>query len=362
MFRCDRFARGRGAIYRVLTALALGLHLALGAVCTGAERRLSPAEAKTIAKRYIAGTGRLLELLDGVQAEGHYSFISGTQGDPKTRMERQSRVKYLVSGKKIKSMQTAVVVNGKAHPEISGVFIYNGNTSYAAQLNKDGRYSLTQRGSRDAREEQMRMHHIYMFVRCPVSLGSFYIPSLISSADYKFRIGDVDELGSPGTNPAYKIHIHMKFRPSNAEYTGWLIADPRRNWAVTEFELTNESQGFRKTISGGVKYSASAEQPHRPLSASLVDLTKITTREDGANKAATGTRVVETRQAVVFDRYEFRKVPDSEFSLSSIGLASAELPPGYKGNRLTYILGLCSIVSSMGALAIAYYLRRSGRA
>ncbi len=357
MLQSHTCAHGRHRTHRVFATVVLGGQLALGATCSGAERTLSPAEARAVAERYIAGVVQLRELLDGVQAEGRYSYEMENQSDRERRVERRSKLKYFVCDKKIKRIHTASS-GGQSDAETGGVFIYNGITSYTALLNQSGKYSLMQRGPRDAREEQKQKIDVYRYVHCPLSMSIFYIPYLVSSADYEFQMTDVDEITAFGASPAYRIHFDLVFLPSKAKYKGWLISEPRRQWALTKYELTNESPGFRKTLSGSVSYDSSVDQPLHPSTVSSLDVT-IFTIPKNAKKRAGETHSIIGRDTMVFDRYEFRKTPDSEFSLASIGLGSAELPPGVKSNRLSYFLVLCSVVSLVGALAIAYYLRRT---
>jgi hypothetical protein len=341
----------------LMAAIVLGGQLVLEPACWTAETKLDPQAAKRITDQYMAAVGRLHELLDGVRVEAHLSVEKLSQANPSQNSRREGHLRYYVSGRKIKVTETPQP--SVPDPKPKSVYIDDGVTSYTASLNPSGKYFLQQRKAQNDRTQVVQKYDLYKIVHCPIALSTFYIPDLISSADFDFRITDVDEITGSETGPVYKLSFTFEFRPGKVVYTGWLVADPKRYWAVTEYELTSESRGPRKTISGTVTYDSPVDQPPHPSSISSSSVSKITIPKATETLTA-GTYAVETRETIRFDSYEFSASPDAEFSLASIDLAAAELPPGANMNRTSYILGFCSVAAMLGSLGIAFYLRRTG--
>jgi len=303
----------------------------------------------------------LRELLDGVQASGHLSLGRKLHGYPERDRKIDAVTEYFVAGDKVKVVRTDAV---KAQPDSKqlGVYIYNGNTTYTAASSPGAaKLHLLERRHQDAGRERGQFGASRAYVHCQLSLKDFYIPELLSSPDYRFRMNEVDELTASAAGPKYRIHFTVAAISEEGVHPGWMVVDPQRHWAVEEFEHRSEVPDFSSTTSGTVKYSASSEGMPRPLSLLFVNLSKFTVPSKKKGEAAE-PRVQEMSDTYVFDRYDFRKPPDSEFSLASIGLGSGELAPGTKSNKLSYTLGLCSVASLIVAVAIAYYRRRAATA
>jgi hypothetical protein len=192
------------------------------------EKRLREAEAKSIANRYVAEVAKLTKLFDNVDAEGRGTYLSDNQANENKRSEHTSEVRYSISGQKIKTIET---ITGQRAPNLKSTraYIFDGELAITAARSADGTYKL-QHGPAipNPRTARLQKSNVYKFVHCPISLNVFYIPDLISSPDFKFKINAVDEITSAEHPATYKLHFGFEFVPAKLEWKGWMIVDPHR--------------------------------------------------------------------------------------------------------------------------------------
>jgi hypothetical protein len=123
---------------------------------------------------------------------------------------------------------------------------------------------------------------------------------------------------------------------------GTLLLNPGRLWAIEELEYDARS-------AGGHEERWSSKMTYRPGAAELPVLESVIS--EGTSSADPGGQV---KRVLAFQRFEHRKVPESEFMLSAFGLPELNRPSIWTLARTWFVLVGAGAACIAAALILRY--------
>ena len=176
-------------------------------------------------------------------------------------------------------------------------------------------------------------------------VGFVSFPEIFQSPDFTIKdVGIVDRAGDSLVSVMFEFSPSGKSAQDRWPRAGVVMLNPERMWAVESFDVELSAYGRSEKLSQHIEYNSTGGGV--PVIKRIV-----TTREETPDAPGHYQRTWD------FDTFEYRDIPESEFTLAAFGLPEIAPPSMFQRYRLFVLLFVAGIVCI--AVAAIIYRRSS---